>query len=69
MKTLGLVTVRVALHPEVDLPVVVNVARSVEEADKQLRGEDLRAETEAEEASLEAELAAELADLGAAAAR
>ena len=69
VKTLGLVTVRVALHPEVDLPVVVNVARSPEEAEKQMRGEDLRAETEAEEASLEAELAAELADLGAASAR
>lgn len=69
VKNLGIVNVRVALHPEVDLPVAVNVARSYEEADKQARGEDLRAETEAEEASLEAELAAELSELGAAAAR
>jgi large subunit ribosomal protein L9 len=66
IKTLGIFNVRVALHPEVDLPVAVNVARSYEEADKQARGEDLRAETEAEEASLEAELAAELSELGAA---
>jgi large subunit ribosomal protein L9 len=44
----------------------VNIARTVEEADKQARGEDLRAEQEAEEASLEAELAAELSELGAA---
>ena len=66
IKTLGLTTVRVALHPEVSIPVVVNVARSAEEAEKQSRGEDLRAEQEAEEASLEAELAAELSELGAA---
>jgi large subunit ribosomal protein L9 len=39
IKTLGLTTVRVALHPEVDLPVLVNVARSVEEAERQARGE------------------------------
>jgi large subunit ribosomal protein L9 len=39
IKSLGLTNVRVVLHPEVDLPVVVNVARSVEEGEKQLRGE------------------------------
>lgn len=39
IKLLGLVTVRVVLHPEVSLPVVVNVARSVEEAERQARGE------------------------------
>ena len=66
IKNLGLFTVRVDLHPEVSIPVVVNVARSPEEAEKQARGEDLRAEQEAEEASLEAELAAELSELGAA---
>ncbi|MBI0536001.1 50S ribosomal protein L9 [Roseomonas sp. KE2513] len=66
IKTLGLTNVRIALHPEVSIPVVVNVARTPEEADKQSRGEDLRAEQEAEEASLEAELAAELSELGAA---
>lgn len=66
IKTLGLTNVRIALHPEVSIPVVVNVARTPEEADKQSRGEDLRAEREAEEASLEAELAAELSELGAA---
>ncbi len=66
IKNLGLHTVRVALHPEVDLPVTVNVARTSEEAEKQARGEDLRAERDAEEESLEAELAAELSELGAA---
>ncbi len=66
IKTLGLTTVRVELHPEVLLPLVVNVARSPEEAEKQARGEDLRAEQQAEDESLEAELAAELSELGAA---
>src|SRR6202042_3399771 len=37
IKTLGLVGVRVVLHPEVTLPVTVNVARSAEEAEKQAR--------------------------------
>jgi large subunit ribosomal protein L9 len=66
IKTVGLAQVRVMLHPEVAIQVGVNVARTVEEAEKQARGEDVRAEAEAEEASLEAELAAELAELGAA---
>lgn len=66
IKTVGLSQVRVMLHPEVAIQVGVNVARTVEEAAKQARGEDVRAEQEAEEASLEAELAAELAELGAA---
>ena len=39
IKTLGLTKVRVVLHPEVSMTVTVNVARSVEEADKQTRGE------------------------------
>ena len=48
IKTLGLSTVRIVLHPEVSLPVVVNVARSVEEAERQARGE--RVGRDAEEA-------------------
>lgn len=55
IKMLGLATVRVVLHPEVTMPVTVNVARSVEEAEKQIRGE--RVVGEAEEAiELEADL-------------
>ncbi len=61
IKSVGMSTVQVALHPEVAIPVHVNVARSPEEAEKQARGERVEAEAEAEEASLEAELAAELA--------
>ena len=39
IKSLGLTQVRVILHPEVSIPVTVNVARSAEEALRQARGE------------------------------
>ncbi|MEJ0048791.1 MAG: 50S ribosomal protein L9 [Rhodospirillales bacterium] len=39
IKTLGLTRVRTVLHPEVSIEVTVNVARSLEEAEKQGRGE------------------------------
>jgi large subunit ribosomal protein L9 len=39
IKTLGLSDIRVTLHPEVSIAVTVNVARSVEEAARQSRGE------------------------------
>jgi large subunit ribosomal protein L9 len=48
IKTLGLAKVRVSLHPEVSIPVTVNVARSPEEAERQARGESAK-QTEAEE--------------------
>jgi large subunit ribosomal protein L9 len=54
IKTLGLARVRVALHPEVAIPVVVNVARSQEEAERQARGERVGTELEEEEATVEA---------------
>jgi large subunit ribosomal protein L9 len=47
IKTLGLSQVRVSLHPEVSIPVTVNVARSPEEAERQARGQ--RGSGEAEE--------------------
>jgi len=56
IKTLGLTTVRVVLHPEVSIPVTVNVARSPEEAERQTRGEAVGAAAEEEEESLAAEL-------------
>ncbi len=46
IKTLGLSPVRVVLHPEVLIPVTVNVARSPDEAEKQARGERVSAEDE-----------------------
>ena len=48
IKTLGLARVRVALHPEVSIPVIVNVARSQEEAERQARGERVGVEAEGE---------------------
>lgn len=41
IKNLGLHKVKVQLHPEVVLPVTLNVARSEEEAERQARGEDV----------------------------
>jgi len=49
IKTLGLSPVRVALHPEVSIPVTANVARSPEEAERQARGERATGEAEEEE--------------------
>ncbi|AQS87438.1 50S ribosomal protein L9 [Neoasaia chiangmaiensis NBRC 101099] len=60
IKVLGLVEARVALHPEVSIPVIVNVARSAEEAERQARGEAIGVEedefvleTDAEEEPVE----------------
>ncbi len=65
IKTLGLSTVRLVLHPEVSLPVTVNVARSVEEADKQARGEQVGQQAEEEvEMEDDLELGAALAAAG-----
>ncbi|MCX5479528.1 50S ribosomal protein L9 [Kaistia geumhonensis] len=41
IKTIGLHEVVVALHPEVESTVTINVARSADEAERQARGEDL----------------------------
>src|SRR5574340_136095 len=46
IKTLGLSEVRVVLHPEVSIGVIVNVARSPEEAERQARGEVAQPEAE-----------------------
>ncbi len=54
IKTLGLSPVRVTLHPEVVIPVTVNVARSPEEAERQARGERVGAEAEIEQEEADA---------------
>jgi large subunit ribosomal protein L9 len=41
IKTLGQHPVRIRLHPEVDVSVSVNVARTLEEAERQARGENV----------------------------
>ena len=60
IKSLGLHYIRVALHAEVEPHILVNVARSPDEAARQARGEAVtRALTEAEEDAEAARLAAE----------
>lgn len=60
IKTLGLHEVRVALHGEVLPNVIVNVARTEDEAARQARGEDVTQEmTEEEEDAAAARTAAE----------
>ena len=41
IKTLGVHTLPIQLHPEVEVHVKINVARSAEEAERQARGEDV----------------------------
>src|SRR5688572_26384681 len=43
IKSIGLHEVMITLHPEVEVPITVNVARSADEAERQARGEDLTA--------------------------
>lgn len=53
IKALGVHTVPVALHAEVEVPVTVTVARSLDEAERLARGEDVtvrREDIEADEA-------------------
>ena len=41
IKTIGLLDLPIALHPEVEVPITLNIARSTDEAERQARGEDL----------------------------
>jgi large subunit ribosomal protein L9 len=62
IKTLGLHTVPVALHPEVEVKVTINVARSPEEAERQARGETVSTREETNLDDLGLEVGAALAD-------
>lgn len=62
IKSLGLYTVRIALHPEVVETITVNVARSHDEAELQAKGVDVTKEAEeVEEAPVEETAEAEAA--------
>jgi len=57
IKMIGMHTVPVALHPEVEVTVTINVARNSDEAERQARGEDVtqrREQTDEEAAAAEA---------------
>ena len=62
IKTLGLHAVPVVLHPEVDVSVTINVARSPEEAERQARGEAVTTREETNLDDLGLEVGAALAD-------
>ncbi len=64
IKTLGLHKAPVHLHPEVDVEIVVNVARSAEEAERQARGESAVVREETSMADLGLEVGAALAEAG-----
>jgi len=58
IKTIGLHKVPVALHPEVEVSITINVARSADEAERISRGEDVTVRREEGAAEDEAEQAA-----------
>ena len=64
IKTIGLHTVPVALHPEVEVKVTINVARSPEEAERQARGESVTTREETNLDDLGLEVGAALAEAG-----
>ncbi len=64
IKTLGLHTVPVALHPEVEVSVTINVARSPDEAERQARGESVSTREETNLDDLGLEVGAALAEAG-----
>ncbi|MFC5385739.1 50S ribosomal protein L9 [Aquamicrobium segne] len=41
IKTIGLTNIAIALHPEVEVTITLNIARSTDEAERQQRGETL----------------------------
>ncbi|MBS9477957.1 50S ribosomal protein L9 [Ancylobacter radicis] len=59
IKSIGLHAVPVTLHPEVEVSVYANVARSAEEAERQSRGEDLSVRRDDDEDEDEDEAPAE----------
>jgi large subunit ribosomal protein L9 len=60
IKSIGLHKIEVALHGEVEVEIIVNVARNEDEAGRQARGEDLTiARTDEEEERAVAKVAAE----------
>ncbi len=64
IKTLGLFKVPVTLHPEVEVEITVNVARSPEEAERQARGETIIERDSFNLDDLGLEVGAALADAG-----
>ena len=66
IKELGLHVVSVVLHPEVNVTITLNVARSTEEAELQASGKSIQELAAEEEAAAEFEIAELFDDIGAA---
>ena len=64
IKTLGLHSVPIHLHPEVEAKVTVNVARSPEQAERQAKGEDLTVREQTTMDDLGLEVGKALAEAG-----
>ena len=64
IKTLGLHPVPVHLHPEVEVKITINVARTPEEAERQAKGETIAIEQETSIQDLGLEVGAALAEAG-----
>ncbi|MFC3628700.1 50S ribosomal protein L9 [Paracoccus angustae] len=64
IKELGLHEVSVVLHPEVDATIVLNVARSVEEAELQAQGKSIQDLAAEADAAAEFEIAELFDDIG-----
>jgi large subunit ribosomal protein L9 len=64
IKAIGLHAVPLVLHPEVEVKVTINVARSPEEAERQEKGEELSVKQETSLDDLGLEVGAALADAG-----
>jgi large subunit ribosomal protein L9 len=67
IKELGLHSVTVTLHPEVEVKIILNVARSPEEAELQAQGKSIQDVAAEEEAQAEFEIAELFDDIGSAA--
>jgi large subunit ribosomal protein L9 len=65
LKTLGVHDVKVHLHPEVQVTIHVNIARSQDEAERQARGEDVIASQFEDEREAAAQSAADMLEGGA----
>ena len=66
IKELGLHSLMVSLHPEVEVTITLNVARSAEEAELQAAGKSIQELAAEEEAAAEFEIAELFDDIGAA---
>ena len=67
IKELGLHEMEVRIHPEVSATIILNVARSLEEAELQASGKSIQERAAEEEAAAEFEISELFDDLGAAA--